>query len=648
MIYGGGSGMSGKLYVPVMSERFEKHKDAYLASFREIGSVSPVLCIERTFDTEKLTRYLSILERNICILKENGYEPMVWAQAFGFGIPLDKEEAEKAEKFTRITDLDGVTLGDAMCPLDEGFMTYYRNLIQGAVKAGAKRIMLDDDLCLSVRPGLGCSCDKHLKMLAAKMNRPIDRATLKRELFRGEKSELRSAWLQAMGDTLIGFCKAVRGFADEINPDIEMGFCAGYTSWDIEGADALTVTKVLAGKNAPFMRLTGAPYWAELRRFDGQGMAQIVEFTRMQRSWCEGKGVEIFTENDSYPRPRYRVPAAVLETFDFMMAADSEIGQLKYLYEYYSSPEYETGYVYNHLRNRENRNRVQKIMGSMPSKGIYVHGKMRKVESMQFPDVAPNAYETMMTAFSHAADMLSSACIPITYEKHAGVAAAFGDSGRTVDIENHAGYIIDYPAALLLKKRGVDTGVTGGEFTSVPFTEKFPESDDEVLLDGCIRASGYEKNNVFVNALISEKAQIESVFPVNGKEIPASIRYENAQGQKFLVFLFDAGALKPNSGLSCSYYRQKQILDACEWMNDPVKAKIRKHPSMYMIVKEDDQKRAVALANFSLDPAYDVKIETDTRDSMVEFIGVSGHKEENNVIIDVIQPWSTGCIVIRK
>lgn len=48
--------------------------------------------------------------------------------------------------------------------------------------------------------------------------------------------------------------------------------------------DALTLTKVLAGKNKPFMRLTGAPYWAENRRFPGQQMAQIIEFIRMQRS----------------------------------------------------------------------------------------------------------------------------------------------------------------------------------------------------------------------------------------------------------------------------------------------------------------------------------------------------------------------------
>lgn len=639
--------MKPKLYVPVMNGLFRKYREEYKKAFENIGDMHPVLCIERTFDEKANELNLELLRDNIEYLGKNGYKPFVWAQAFGFGIPLNEKESAAAEKFERITGLDGTTLGDAMCPLGDAFMEYFRRLICQIAKAGAKRIMLDDDLCLSVRPGLGCSCEKHLMILSQRMGRKIDRETLKKELFRGEGNELRSVWLTVMGETLIDFCRKVRSFADEINPQIEIGFAAGYTSWDIEGVDALTLTKVLAGGNQPFLRLTGAPYWVEQRRFEGQGMGQIIEFARMQRAWCENSGVEIFTENDSYPRPRYRVPAAILETFDFMMAADSDIGQLKYLFEYYTSPEYETGYQEYHLRNKDIREKVQTVMGGMPSKGVYVHEKMRKVSDMVFPRDGQSDYEIMMTAFSHAADMLSSCTIPTTYERKKGVVCAFGDSGRTVELDCK-GYIIDYPAAVALKKRGVDTGLISAEGTGVPFTERFLKTDDAVLLDGCIRHGRYQNKDVFYDCEIEKEARVESAFPEIEGEIPASYRYENAQGQKFLVFLFDASAVKPNSGLSCSYYRQAQILNAADWMGEKMPCIIRKQPGMYMIAKEDENNLAIAFSNFSLDPAYDVLIETDRTDASIELIGVEGKMTEKGILISVVHPWASGCAVIHK
>ena len=639
--------MKQNLYVPMMNGLFLKYRKEYMEKLTQIGDANPVICIERTFDKDTNFKNFDVLKNNLSFLSEHGYTPFVWAQAFGFGIPLDEKEAALSKSFERITDFDGNVLGDAMCPLGEDFLKYYEFLIQRIAKAGAKRIMLDDDLCLSVRPGLGCSCEKHLKMLSERLGKKVGRDILKKELFRGEGSELRRVWLDLMGETLIDFCKKVRSFADTVDPDIEMGFCAGYTSWDIEGVDAMTLTKVLAGKNKPFMRLTGAPYWVEQKRFDGQGMAQIVEFTRMQRAWCEGEGVEIFTENDSYPRPRYRVPAAILETFDFMIAADSDIGQLKYLFEYYSSPEYEAGYLSQHLRNRDKRNYVQSIMEKMPSKGIYVHEQMRKVETMAFPDRAPGNFDTMITAFSHAAELLSSCAIPTTYEKHDGVVIAFGDSGRTVDLNNHKGYIIDYPSALALMKRGVDVGIVSAKGAGVPFTEKFLRFDDQVLLDGCVRYSNQFGGDMFFDCEVQKDAQIESVYPSGEGDIIGSFRYENGSGQKFLVFPFDANAVKSNSGLSCSYYRQAQIIDACEWMGMKLPCTVRKHPGLYLIVKEDEKKKVIAFSNFSLDPAYDVLIETDTGMS-VEGIGVEAKENENGVLVSCIQPWSTGCVVIRR
>lgn len=640
--------MHSGFYVPVMNTMLYKYRKQYAEKFDMLSDAQIVVCIERTFDPVKEKRNLEILKDNLKALENKGYTPFVWMQAFGFGIGLTQEEATLSSDFERITDFDGRVLEDAMCPLGEKFLSYYKGLVQGVIEAGAKRIMLDDDLCLSVRPGLGCSCDKHMNKLSERMNTAVTREMLKKELFKGGESELRSEWLSLMGDTLIDFCRKVRSFADEIDPDVSIGFCAGYTSWDIEGADALTLTRTLAGKNQPFLRLTGAPYWIEQRRFEGQTMAQIIEFTRMQRVWCTHSGVEIFTENDSYPRPRYRVPAAVMETFDFMMAADSGIGQLKYLFEYYSSPDYEKGYLAHHLRNRDKRNFVKDRIGHMPSKGIYVHEEMRKVQKMSFPDTQPQANAVMLTAFSHAAGLLSSCAVPTTYEFSEGAAIAFGDSGRTIAPERHKGLILDYTAARELMKRGYDVGIKTGKEAKIPFTERFIENNDQVLLDGCVYSDVYRGSNAFYACELDQKAIIESVFPYEKEEIPASYRYENEAGQKFLVFLFRGDKVKSNSGLSCSYYRAGQIQNAVEWMDKQLPVRISGHPGMYTIVKEDDEAFAFAYANFSLDPAYDVLFELDASDKDVEWIGCNGKKAENGIIIDCIHPWSTGAVILKK
>ncbi len=634
-----------RLYVPLASRVFTHHREKYAQQLKRLDNPFVAIYIDRTFVPEQNEKNLADLKDNLAYLHALGYDTCVWIQAFGFGVGLQGRDAECASSFTRITGLDGRVCDDAMCPEDPAFMDYYLSLVRGVVRAGARRIMLDDDLCLSVRPGLGCSCERHLTLLKERTGRDISRDELKDQLFTGEATDLRREWLSLMGETLKKFCRRVRAAADEINPEVEMGFCAGYTSWDLEGVDALTLTAILAGKHRPFLRLTGAPYWVEQNRFPGQRMAQIVEFTRMQRQWCEEADAEIFTENDSYPRPRHRVPAAIIETFDFCMSADSPIGQLKYIFDYYSAPGYEDGYLKAHERSRALINEVRDRIGPMPAAGVYVHEPMSKAADMPFPDKPSPAFEVMQTAFSPAASLLSSCGIATAYAPHTGVAAAFGDSGRTIPLTDRAGFILDYPAACAMMKRGVDVGLISGEPASVPMTEHFISANDSVLLDGCVR---YSAPSHFHKCILAPATQVESVFPQENGSIPASYTYENAAGQRFLVFLFDGIAVKSNSALSCSYYRQAQILAFCRRVGAPLPAACCKNPEFYLICKEDENQLAIAFCNFSLDYIADAVIELSRDCRNAQFLGCTGRLENGNIIIDHIPAWGFGAVILDR
>ena len=63
-----------------------------------------------------------------------------------------------------------------------------------------------------------------------------------------------------------------------------------------------------------------------------------------------------------------------------------------------------------------------------------------------------------------------------------------------------------------------------------------------------------------VRELMKLTPETAHIVKKDGKEYPMSYLYENANGQRFLVFNFDADQQLTSKGLWESYYRQKQVL----------------------------------------------------------------------------------------
>ena len=103
-------------------------------------------------------------------------------QAFGFGA-TEKNHLIPQGKYTKIKSVLGEELTDAFCPECENYMNDYLDWIERVAKSGAKMIMIDDDLCLSVRPGLGCFCKNHIKILEDKLGEPLDGKDLTKLFF---------------------------------------------------------------------------------------------------------------------------------------------------------------------------------------------------------------------------------------------------------------------------------------------------------------------------------------------------------------------------------------------------------------------------------------------------------------------------------
>ena len=633
-----------RLSVPVMNDKFSRHREEYTEALKTSGAKVVFLCLRRSFDPEKLSDDFRNMAQNIRFLGEKGFTVGCWMQSFGFGNPVPYGE-ERYARFTKITGLDGAVCGDAFCPLDADYTAFEEEVVRQAALAGAKIIMLDDDLCLNIRPGIGCACDRHLLRFEKRIGRPVGRDALRNLLYSAEPVPERGAWLDLMGETLADFCSKLRQAVDGIDPAIRLGFCAGYTSWDMEGTDAISLSRILAGSTRPFLRLSGAPYWAETRRFPGQTMAHIVEFARMQQAWCEGADIDYFTENDSFPRPCYRVPAAYLETFDFCMSAAGCDRQLKYLMDYHSRPDYEQGYLRAHLKNAKTIWAVSEAFSDLTPVGVYVHEDMRKLSKMTLPEAATDQQITRAASFSAAADLLSGLGIPTTYDPAgSAVAAAFGDSGRTVPLDRK-GYILDCAAALAMEARGVDTGLQCAQRSELaPDCEYFAAEDDGVYLNW-MDTTG---NSAFYRAALRDGAQVCSVFRGNGSDCPASYVYVNASGTSFLVFLFRADTVLAGGSLMRSYYRQAQLYDAIARMGAPSPVEIRRAPGCYVLCRAGNGRMGIALCNFSLDWIETPQLTLSRAWTRARFICGSGKLTNDRLTLERIPPYGFAAVVLSE
>ena len=631
------------LSVPVMNDEFSKYPETYIKQLKKCGAQFVFLSLRRAFDPDIIKKQMQQLKENLYILSLEGFEVGCWVQSFGFGVPLTDSEQRFAD-FTKIRGIDGRVCGDAFCPTDPRFTDYLRNIVAGAAKSGARYIMLDDDLCLNVRPGLGCTCEKHLALYGKKMGRQVTLEEIRDLVYKKDsKPEDRQKWLDCMGESLEDFCRKMRQAVDSVDPTVRMGFCAGYTSWDLEGIDAISLTKVLAGKTRPFLRLTGAPYWAEMRRFPGQTMQHIVEFTRMQQSWCEKEDIDFFTENDSYPRPRYRIPASYLETFDFCMTASGCPQQLKYLLDYFSKPEYDEGYLKSHLHNRDVIDKVCEITENLSDEGVYIYEPMRKSANMRLPERTYEDHIMRACSFSYAADMLSGLGIPTTYREHNGVTASFGTSGQTVPTDKK-GYILDLESAREMQERGIDTGLISAAVAKEhPITEHFKKYNDRVELNWL--DTTWE--SLFYSVKIKDNAQITSEFQCDKERYPASYSYVNKQGTKFLVFTFRADTMLTGGSLFRSYYRQAQLLEALETMGVKLPAVIEKEPGAYLICRSGNDRLVVAICNFSLDPLYTPHIKLAKEWKNAEFVGCSGTLKNDELELSDLPPYGFAAVLLK-
>lgn len=584
---------------------------------------------------ERDADYFAVLERvrqRMAFFRNAGFEVGIWLPTIGYGGPVLERNRAVSDRLTHIRSITGRVAEDALCPTDGQFVDIICAMLADHAALHPDLLMLDDELCLSVRPGIGCACERHLAEYRRRLGEDVALEELPDKLFTGGRSRYRDVWLELMGDTLRHFCRRLREAVDQVDPTIRMGFCAGFTSWDLEGADALELTKILAGNTRPFLRFTGAPYWTPGHRFQTQPLSVVIECARQQYAWCRDTGVEVFTEGDTYPHNRCHVAAAYLECFDLATRVSDDMDALKYFFGYVSPLGYETGYIDSHIQHMPLHESITAMCGDKTAVGIRVYQTMHKCRGQHFPGHFIGERAIMQRWFSSAACLLSTQAIPTVYEGRGICGIAFGDDALALDeAALSGGMILDVQAAALLAERGVDTGLLSAAPLWNEYAEKFEAFGIDTVQNGTCGVYAME---------VADGVQVQSRFHGDDGSYIASYCYENAAGQRFLVYGFCGDEVRYESSTLRSYCRGRQINALLPWLCGKASPAVCEgHPFLYCLCKEKEGAMAVAYINCHPDEIYDAQVTLSRPARRIRFLNCEGTLQGNTVTIRYIKAF---------
>ena len=619
-----------KLSVPFMLEQVNKYGiEPFIDVLKKLKADIVFLALDSyILDPKKQEAVFSTLSDAVATMKAAGFTVGVWVWTFMIREPND---------FVHITSPTGKISSMQVCPSDPEFVRFAGEYMRQIAATKPDMIMFDDDFRYGFLDcGLGCTCRNHRAYIEDLIGEPLPAGNLNQLIFAGGKSKYRSAFLKANGHFLREFAKSSRAAVDSIDPNIRLGLCACMTTWDFDGVSAAELSRILAGNTKPFLRLIGAPYWANERHW-GNRLQDVIELERMESSWC-GEGIEILAEGDAYPRPRFTCSANMLEGFDMAIrASGATSGIHKYPLDYSADPSYETGYVKKHLQNSRLYSAIDTYFSGKSPVGIRVYEQRDKFENMLVPPHLSGRDAVQDTFFSSAARMLAAQSIPTVYEGTGVAGIAFGENAKYLDDEVLSGVmILDATAAAILTERGVDVGLENlGASISVT-EEYFPSKKRYVGLFDC---PAFE-------IAVKEGASVLSYFICSDKKCVGSYTYVNNSGQKFLVFAFDG--YRMNAHAAKQYARGEEIIKALSTMGVTLPASMSANPDCYLLAKRGDGELAVWIGNFFTDECMNTTVTLDRSYREITFIGTDGVMQGNEVHLTSIPPYASVGFCVKE
>lgn len=660
--------MAYRLCIPVMlSQNDSIQREGLLKQLKDAKADTVFLVFDRFLtDKEALKQGVEKFKQNKAFFEENGFRTSAWlVPTIGYG-GIASHDGDAPNRYTHIVADNGHVCPGAYCPLDEAFVKDFLRTICALAETGVEEIMLEDDYTLGGGKFpikfSGCLCNLHRKRLAERTGEDLDLPDIRQRLRGGKANEYRAKFLDIQAETLLNFTKRIEAAVHSVNPNVRIGLSANASSYQIEGANFADLVKATAGNTRPFARMTGAPYWEKV-----PSLAANIEAIRIQCHWLEDTGAELITEGDVYPRPRLAVPANFLEGYDMALrAAGGSHGILKYMTEYHSRPTYETGYFDRHVKNEPHYAEIEKRFEGKEAAGLNIAAYPSLFRVQDFGgDVNADTlygYGTCLPLVSQW--FATDNSIPTVYGKTGECPSLlFGDNAKLIDLDHlSAGTILDATAARILHERGVDVGFESYEILPPFATEYYKEYEDFTVTRN-------NPNAKFYHFKLKEGAEVLSEHPiVSGSSLgnfsehlwhtapraSGTYRYENAAGQRFMVYPFVAEtawgkSVYSKGGFKC-YYRQRQLAEGVAYVSKkPLPAVCLGNPFVYIVARKDADSMSVGIWNFFADEVMNPVIQLDEEYESADIYLKDGHLEGNKLVLhEDIPPYGFVLFTVYK
>ena len=628
-----------KLSVPISIKTITKENlPIYLEQIKSVKAMRVFLCGVGNIYAYGISEDVkNRLKMAIDAFHENGLEVGIWLGTLGHGAALVGDfEKFPSDRYASLTGVAGDQPPHGLCPLDENLLEDYAAAVKALAQLGPDILMTDDDLRISRGNWyyFGCFCEKHLELMYAELGERPTREELGKKIYVGGPNKYRDAYLKATAQGLTGFVARMRRAIDEVDESIRFAVCTPGENWDITGLHIPDYAKVFAGKNKPLLRTYGAPYWFYMWP---NGLAHVIEVTRMQAAALKGTGIEVMAEGDVYPRPRYNVPSRVLELYYYALIADGNFdGMLGYIFDYYQKPEYETSYLERHIKTEPLRRGVEQLFSGKKAAGIYNFHVQHKVRDWVLPEGDPLPRIASRISQGHKPstyDMLCNISIPTTFEESDYPCLITGENARTASVEVlKNGAILDAAAAMILQEKGIDTGIRSCEEATF-LEERYLAPDDAIPNVDC---GGLRR------ITCDEKVTVLSCFEDGS---PSSYTYENAAGNRFYVLAYDQFLAdhkeKPILNFLNNYYRQADLVKAIEWMcGHRLPVTCLRNPNLYVYTAKGSGAMSVLLLNIFMDSIDRPVLELDGEYRQIRGINCVATLEGNKVYLSELQPYS--------
>ncbi len=636
-----------RVSVPVMVTSPTFDAEAVESDLQAAGVNRIFLAIDMlTADEERQEKIFERLEQAISFFRTRGREVGVWFWAFWVSgshsfTPMTGEwSGQKKESRTMC------------CPMDPDFLDFMDRKLSRIAQMHPDMILFDDDLRFGMQDcGYGCTCRLHRARISELLGGEVfPEKDLLQTVFGGKPNKYRSAFLRANGESLLHFAKRVREAVDRVDSSIRVGACACTSTFDADGVDSFTLAQTLAGNTRPFLRLIGAPYWVNAP-WMGCRLEDVIELERKERSWYAGTDIEIISEGDTWPRPRYYVPASYLELFDTALRADGTLdGIHKYMEDYVSTTGYERRYLTEHRKNRERYRELEKAFAGKQAVGIRVYEPMRRMETADYSDEAVTEGLLEHSFQSFAARVLSQNSIPTVWTGTGCAGIAFGEAARHLPPDAfEKPLILDLSAAKILHAAGTDVGIVSfGERITPEYEFYFRDAETVQLRDSRAFACRLE---------LCEGAVPDSEWR-DGEGTPLAVScftYRNGSGQSFLVLNFDgyaapavvAPASAPES-VYRNYCRPRQLQELAERLGAVLPVRCYGNPDLYLLCKEGKEETVLGLWNCFADALEDAELTLSGSFRDAAFFGCEGDFDGKVLTVRSLPAFSYAYVRLRK